>query len=63
MKEELTTKMHAEFSVSDKTELNHKCFCAISDMNLFSYSLEKAASIYGITTQELQKYIDELSTK
>lgn len=64
MKEELTTKMHSEFSVTEKTDTKHKCFCALSDMDLFSYSIEKAAVLYAVTTDDILSYQNEyLSSK
>ncbi|PQA92744.1 hypothetical protein SAMN05421796_11072 [Chryseobacterium piscicola] len=61
MKEELTTKMHSEFSVSVNTDIKHKCFCALKDMQMFSYSLEYVCNIYKISKYDIEKYSSEFN--
>lgn len=63
MNEELTTKMHSEFTVSEITDIKHKCSCAVSDMEQYNYSIEKAALIYQIKIEDIQQFIKELPSK
>jgi hypothetical protein len=58
MKEELTTKMHSEFQVSEETDLKHRCFSALECMTEFGYSAKDAADIYGVSVTEIDKFRD-----
>lgn len=54
LKEELTTKMHSEFSVSPETEIKLRCGCVWDDLdgNASRAEIEKEASLYGVTYEQ-----------
>lgn len=58
-KEELTTKMHSEFNISDEATIKLTAFMALSDMNEFNYSIAEASELYSISESEILKYKDE----
>lgn len=58
MKEELTTEMHAEFTVDVETELKHTCFAALECI-ADGMKVEIAIDIYEIERKDLQKNLDE----
>lgn len=60
MKDELTTKMHSEFSVDAETELRHKALC-IWGYGLYETEEEirDACEEYGITYEQALKFKDE----
>lgn len=60
MKEELTTKMHSEFTVTSETDVRHKVIAAISTINKLGYSEQKAAEIYGVTVDDIRSYLTSL---
>jgi len=54
-KEELTTKMHSEFAVSEDTATRHRVFSAIRSMRN-GYSVSDVTSLYGVTEKDIAKY-------
>ncbi|TWI22185.1 hypothetical protein [Sphingobacterium siyangense] len=60
MKEELTSKMHSEFTVTSQTDVLHKVIAAVSTMNKLGYSEQKAAEIYGISVDDIRSYLTSL---
>ncbi len=62
MKEELTSKMHREFQVSDETDVKHRCFSALECIYEYNYSIEDAAEIYGITISDIQQHRAEFES-
>ena len=60
MKEELTEKMHSEFTIDEETEILHRCitiWCytgADSDDPRF----EEICNSYGVTTDQAMKHKD-----
>jgi hypothetical protein len=58
-KEELTTKMHSEFNISDKASIRLTAFMALSDMKEFNYSITDASELYAIPESEILNYKDE----
>ena len=64
-KEELTAKMHSEFTISDETNIKHKCFAALNDMLKYNYTIEEASKTFGVTITDIKKYtveFDELNS-
>ena len=60
MKEELTTKMHSEFTVSAETETKHNVFSVLSVVEYSNKDgLKKYADFYGVTLSDVDKYKDE----
>lgn len=61
MKEELTTKMHSEFTVTPETEVKHRCFCALMLLPKDSTDsdIEKRAKQYGVSLSDVKKYSDD----
>lgn len=60
MKEELTTKMHSEFTVTKDVEIKHKAGCVIDvaiSMNKNSVEdVTDIASLYGVTYADVIKW-------
>lgn len=58
LKEELTEKMHSEFSVDAETEIKHKAgsMWATAGFACNDATLRKWCKSYGITTQQAIKY-------
>ena len=64
-KEELTTKMHSEFTISEETNIKHKCFAALNDMLKYNYTIEEVSKIFGVTITDIRKHtleFDELNS-
>jgi hypothetical protein len=61
-KEELTEKMHSEFSVTKSTDIKHIVFSAIACMRDLDYSIEKVCKIYSITEQDINKHKKEFNS-
>ncbi len=55
-KEELTTKMHSEFTVSEETNIKHKCFAALNDMLKRNTNIEQASETYGVSISDIKKH-------
>lgn len=60
MKEELTTKMHSEFTISKETEIKHRAGCVwnILKKNAPKEQIVEVARDYGITYEAAMKYRD-----
>lgn len=58
-KEELTTKMHSEFNISDEATIRLTALMALSDMKEFDYSIKEASELYSISESQILKYKDE----
>lgn len=60
MIEELTTKMHSEFSVSRETETCHRAGCVwlVVEFDASKEAVSEAAKDYGITYEAAMKYRD-----
>lgn len=56
MTDELTTKMHSEFNVSNETNIKLTSFMALDRMNEFNYSIEKTAILFGLTVEKIKSY-------
>ena len=59
MKEELTTKMHSEFSIEEETDVKHRCFCALKCIKDYFYSIEKASILYDVSPEDIEKFKSE----
>lgn len=55
MKEELTTKMHSEFTISDETDKKHRAYAAIDAIIDETWSIDETLSIYRIDFDYLVK--------
>jgi hypothetical protein len=60
-KEELNTKMHSEFIVSEENNVKHKCFAALRDMSKFNYSIDKASKTYNVSISQIESYTSEFN--
>ena len=60
--EELTTKMHNEFSISNELEIKHRCFNALEDHLLFSDSIETVTMRYDVTEKQMNIYKAEFQS-
>lgn len=58
-KEELTTKMHSEFSISDEATTRLTALMALSDMNKFNYSIDTVCELYSLTEIDISKHQKE----
>lgn len=56
LKEELTTKMHSEFTVSKETEIKHLCFTALNDLSNYDYTIQEVSKIYGVSVAKINEY-------
>ncbi|MDO9154507.1 MAG: hypothetical protein Q7U47_12540 [Paludibacter sp.] len=56
MKEELTDKMHSEFTIDRETEIQHSVWIAYEIMNEDKCSIEEAIKGMDITMSDFQKY-------
>lgn len=52
-KDELTEKMHSEFTISKEKELEIKVLLAKQDMKKFSYSVSQVCELYGLSEEEI----------
>ena len=52
-KDELTEKMHSEFTISKEKELEIKVLLAKQDMKKFSYSVSQVCELYGLSKEEI----------
>jgi hypothetical protein len=57
--DELTTKMHSEFSVSEETEKKHVVFTALKVIDSKVMTKSKAMAVYAITQADVKKYQEE----
>lgn len=58
MKEELTTEMHNEFTVSRNTEIKHIAFCALGIYGA-SGDLNLVLRCYSVTKEQLIEHLPE----
>ena len=60
MKEELTTKMHSEFTIDAETEIKHKAFCVWDSVGIDATESEikTESESYGITPEDALKWKD-----
>lgn len=56
MKEELTTKMHSEFSIDSETEISHRISCVVDELNEGYDTLEVLLKDYNVTIEQYNKY-------
>ena len=56
MKEELTTLMHSEFTVSPETELSHTVACIVDQLE---EGFETLLDDYSVTLEQYNKYRSE----
>jgi len=63
MKEELTTKMHSEFTISAETEVKHRVFTLLtvlgSDNIFLNPKFLYYANLYNVKIEDVKKHIDE----
>ena len=56
MKEELTDKMHSEFTIDSETEISHRV-CTVCKVVLDGhFDLKEALELYDVTKAEYDKY-------
>ncbi len=60
MVEELTTDMHADFTVSPTIEIKHRAFCAleVADLN-DPESIEWVLGLYDLTQEQMMEHLPE----
>jgi hypothetical protein len=59
LKEELTTKMHAELTVSALTDIKHKVFSVLTLINGDLKKAENWVEIYGVTMQDVNHFLND----
>lgn len=59
MKDELTAKMHSEFTVDPETEISHIVGTIVDELNDGPFSLEELLEDYGVTMEQYEKYRSE----
>lgn len=50
--DELTTKMHSEFTISKEQEVATKVMLAKQDMKEFKYSIAQVCKLYGLNKED-----------
>ena len=63
MNDELTTKMHSEFSISPEKELELTIRAAVQDKIELKYSIEKICNLYKITEKQIETYLNNEAKK
>lgn len=58
MREELTTKMHSEFSVSASTDTKHKVWCIIERAKAENKEASELFDTYGINKADFEEHKD-----
>ncbi len=58
MREELTTAMHSEFTITEATELKHKAFAALEMMAL-GYTQAEAFRLMKLTADQVSPHLAE----
>ena len=60
MKDNLTTTMHAEFTLDEATAIKHKAACVwkLVGRNYSKEQLDKYCSFYGITPEQARQWRD-----
>lgn len=57
MKEELTEKMHGEFSVSEATEIKHRAWIVLSMADFEDkFMLEHWAGVYNVSMDDVERH-------
>lgn len=56
MKEELTTKMHSEFIVSEDTDLKHRVWALLSEAERRGVEAKVLMAGYGLTVDQVERY-------
>lgn len=59
MKEELTTKMHSEFSVSEETDIKHRVWRLLSYCDSSGVDEKTHADYVGLTMEQVEKHKTE----
>ena len=60
MVEELTTDMHADFTVSPAIEIKHRAFCALEIVDLKDdESIDFVLDIYNLTQEQMMEHLPE----
>ena len=59
MKEELTTLMHSEFTVSPETDLSHTVACIVDQLEEGFETLDQLLDDYSVTLEQYNKYRSE----
>ena len=63
MKEELTTAMHSEFSVSNETDVKHKVWSVLSRSNREKSDPTDLLKVYGLTIVQFNRYKDSYNPR
>lgn len=58
MAEELTTKMHSEFSVNNDIDVKHRCLCALQDLQ-DGYTMPQLTKLYNVTEAQINEAKNE----
>ena len=56
--EELTTKMHSEFSVNNDVELKHRCFCVLKRLQKKA-DKSSLLNMYNVTEDQVNSFKKE----
>lgn len=56
IKDELTTKMHSEFSIDNETEISHRVSCVVDELHEGFGTLEQLLEDYGVTKEQYEKH-------
>jgi hypothetical protein len=58
LKEELTTKMHSEFTVSKETDVKHRVYALLTLTGINDKDkIKKYASTYRVTPAQIKRYL------
>lgn len=60
MKEELTTKMHSEFTVSRETDIKHKSFAVLGLIDS-GMTVEKVLNFSGVAFPDIKEHLVEFN--
>lgn len=55
MKEEFTSLMHSELSITKEQEISHRVYTVLLAMNL-GRTLDESLKLYGVSLKDFQKY-------
>jgi len=56
MKEELTTKMHSEFTIDHEIDIQNRVWSLMRNAEMTEKNPDDLLSIYNLTKEELDKY-------
>ena len=59
LKEELTTKMHAELTVSALTDIKHKVFSVLTLINGDLKKAENWVETYGVKMEDVNHFLED----